>query len=132
MGEILIVVLQILGELLLQLFAEVVAEFGLEAVREAVMPSKPRRPLIAAIGYVLLGALFAFFSLWPFPHSFAHHAWLRLANLVITPAIAGVAMIALGQWRLRRGEGGLYLHRFSFGYLFALAFALVRFAFSRP
>ena len=131
LGEILIAVVQLLAELLLQLLAEALAEFGLEAIREAVRPSRPGRPLVAAIGYVLLGALFAFLSLWPFPHSFAHHAWLRLANLVIAPSITGLALVALGRWRVRRGQGALYLHRFSYGFLFALTFALVRFAFSR-
>jgi hypothetical protein len=123
--------IQLLGELLLQLLAEALAEFGLEAIREAIRPSKPGRPLVAAIGYVLLGALFAFVSLWPFPHSFVQHAWLRLANLVIAPSIAGLAAVALGRWRISRGQTGLYLHRFSYGFLFALTFALTRFAFSR-
>jgi hypothetical protein len=131
LGEILIAVVQLLSELLLQLLAEALAEFGLEAIREAVRPSKTGRPLVAAIGYVLLGALFSFVSLWPFPHSFVHHAWLRLANLVIAPSIAGLAVVALGRWRISRGQAGLYLHRFSYGFLFALTFALIRFAFSR-
>lgn len=131
LGEILIAVGQLLGELLLQLLAETLAEFGLEAIREAVRPSKPGRPVVAAIGYILLGALFAFVSLWPFPRSFAHHTWLRIANVIIAPSIAGLALVALGRWRIRRGQVGLYLHRFSYGFLFALSFALIRFAFSR-
>jgi len=129
--EILVAVAQLLGELLLQLLAEVLAEFGVEAIREAVRPSKPERPLVAAIGYVLLGALFAFLSLWPLPHSFAHHTWLRIANLVISPSVAGLVLVALGRRRVRRGRGGLDLHRFCYGFLFALTFGLVRFAFSQ-
>ena len=116
---------------MLQLLAEVLAESGLEAIREAVRPSKPARPLVAAIGYVLLGALLAFLSLWVFPRSFAHHTWLRLANLVIAPAFAGWVLVSVGQWRVGRGQSRLYLHRFTYGYLFALTFALVRFVFSR-
>jgi|SRR5581483_12194101 len=131
LAEIAIAFGQFVGELLLQLFAETLAEFGLEAIREAIRPSKPGRPIVAAVGYVLLGALFAWISLWPFPHSFAHHAWLRLVNLIIAPAIAGLAMVALGQWRINRGQAELYLHRFGYGFLFALTFALVRFAFTR-
>jgi hypothetical protein len=68
---------------------------------------------------------------WRRECSFAHHTWLRLANLVIASAIAGWVLVAVGRWRVGRGQGGLYLHRFSYGYLFALTFALVRFAFSR-
>lgn len=131
LGEILIAIVQLFGELLLQLLAEALAELGLEAIREAVRPSTPGRPFVAAIGYALLGALFAFLSLWPFPHSFAHHTWLRLANLVVAPPITGLAMVALGRLRVGRGQAELHLHRFGYGFLFALTFALVRFAFSR-
>jgi len=116
---------------LLQLLAEVLAESGLEAIREAVRPSKPAWPLVAVIGYVLLGALFASLSLWVFPRSFAHHTWLRLPNLVVTPAFAGWALVAIGRWRVGRGQGQLYLHRFLYGYLFALSFAFTRFVFGR-
>jgi len=130
LAEILIAVVQLLGEILLQVLAEVLAESGLKALREAVRPSKPARPLVAAIGYILLGALLACLSLWPLPYSFAHHTWLRLANLVIAPAIAGWVLVAVGRWRVGRGQDGLHLHRFGYGYLLALTFALVRFAFT--
>ena len=112
----------------MQILAEALAEFGLEAVREVVRPSRPPRLVFAAAGYILLGALFALLSLWPFPNSFSHHTWLRLVNLVVSPAIAGSAMVALGRWRAQRGQGAIYLHKFGYGFLFALTFALVRFA----
>jgi hypothetical protein len=51
--------MEILGEILIavvQLFAEALAELGLEAIREAIRPSKPGRPFVAAIGYVLLAS----------------------------------------------------------------------------
>jgi len=51
LGEIVFAVVQLLGELLLQLLAEALAEFGLEAIREAIRPSEPGRPLVAAIGH---------------------------------------------------------------------------------
>jgi hypothetical protein len=38
-------------------------------------------------------------------------------------------MVALGAWRAQRGEPLLRLDRFSYGYLFALSQALVRFRF---
>jgi hypothetical protein len=128
MAEIAIAFIQFLADILLQVFAEVVAEFGLEAIREAIRPSRPGQPVFAALGYVLLGALFALLSLWPLPDSFSHHTWLRIVNLLISPAVAGLAMVALGRWRIQRGQGGIYLHRFGYGFLFAFTFALVRFA----
>jgi hypothetical protein len=52
LGEIPIAVVQLLGEFLLPLLAEALAEFGLEAIREAVRPSKPGRPFVRAINTV--------------------------------------------------------------------------------
>jgi hypothetical protein len=67
-------------------------------------------------------------SLLVFPaHLVATPAW-RIVNVLVTPLAAGVCMGALGLWRSRRGKRVLRIDHFSYGYLFALAFALVRFA----
>ncbi len=39
-------------------------------------------------------------------------------------------MVAIGSWRAKRGEVLLRIDRFAFGYLFAFAFALVRYRFA--
>jgi len=134
--ELLLALGQLLCELLLQILCEVLAELGVETVKEAVRGARPTsaregekpRPWLAAIGYVLLGAIFGAISLWPFPHGFATHLWLRIANLIVTPCIAGWVMIELGRWRQRREQPPILLHQFRYGYLFALAFAAVRLA----
>ena len=132
--EILLWLGQLLCELVLQLIFEALAELGVEAVKEAVRSGRPittrekHRPWLAAIGYVLLGAIFALVSLWPLRHAFATHLSLRIANLIITPCIAGWAMVELGRWRARRNQPPIMLHRFLYGYLFALSFAAVRLA----
>ena len=51
----------------------------------------------------------------------------RLANLIITPVICGYAMGALGRFRTSRGSAPMRLDTFSYGYLFALGMALVRY-----
>lgn len=132
--ELLLWLGQLLGELLLQLVLEALAELGVEAIKEAVRSARPTppkekyRPWLAAIGYVLLGAIFGLISLWPFPHHFATHLGLRIANLIITPCVAGWAMVELGRWRQRRNQPAILLHKFRYGYLFALSFAAVRLA----
>jgi hypothetical protein len=40
-------------------------------------------------------------------------------------------MCALGAWRARRGGVVLRIDRFAYGYLFALALALIRFWFAK-
>jgi hypothetical protein len=132
--ELLLGLGQLLCELVLNLIFEALAELGFEAIKEAIRAARPgsvaQQPnrWFAAIGYILIGAIFGLISLWPLPHGFATHLWLRIANLIITPCVAGWAMVQLGQWRLRRNQPPILLHRFLYGYLFALSFAAVRLA----
>lgn len=123
------ILFQFLGEFLLQLFAELLIQLGVHAVAE---PTQRRpRPWLAAIGYFLIGAFIGGLSLLVMRSHFVTHETLRIANLILTPVAAGVCMSAVGAWRARRGHALLRIDRFAYGYLFALAFALVRFALAR-
>lgn len=84
-------------------------------------------PALAAIGYTILGAIAGGISLWLLPTLFVTAEWLRIANLILTPVAAGTLMGAFGAWRRRRNEELIRLDHFSYGFLFALAMALVRF-----
>lgn len=125
--ELLAGLLQLLGELFLNLLFELLAECGGEALRHAFNPGKETHPIIASLGYALLGATFAGLSLLAINHSLVAHRWLRIANLFITPCVAGWLMVELGRQRLRRNQPTVMKFRFLYGYLFALAFALTRF-----
>lgn len=85
---------------------------------------------LAVLGYLVLGALVGAVSLWAFPAHVTRDGWPRLANLVVTPVLAGGAMTLVGLWRARRGDPLLRIDRFAYGYLFALAVAVVRFNFA--
>ena len=119
--------LQFIGEVLLQIIFEVLFEFGLHGVREPFR--KPPNPWLAAVGYAIFGAVAGALSLWIFPKLFIPTHSAQLANLVMTPIAAGAAMAALGAWRRRRDQDIIRLDKFTYGYLFALAMALVRFTF---
>jgi len=106
---------------------EVLFELGLRGL--AAPFRKPANPHLATIGYVLLGALAGALSLWLFPSLFIHSHAGRIANAVVTPLIAGGAMVAIGAWRRGRGQQPVLLDRFAYVYLFALAMALVRLRF---
>jgi hypothetical protein len=121
---------QLLLELLLQLLFEILAEIGLKSVREAMRPSKPARPLWGLFGYILLGAVLGGVSVLLFPHKFAVPAWLQIANIAAAPVVMGIAMVGVGRWRARRNQQTILLHKFWFGFVFALIFALVRFRFA--
>ncbi len=118
---------QFVGEVLLQIILEVLFELGLYSAREPFR--RPPNPWLAAIGYGIFGAIAGAISLWIFPALFIVSHSGQVASLVLTPIVAGVAMAALGAWRRRRDQDTIRLDKFAYGYLFALAMAIVRFAF---
>jgi len=117
--EILLWLLQFAGELLLQLAFEVLLELGLHAAQEPFRLPKPN-PWIAAFGYLIFGAIAGALSLLVFPSHF----------IFVTPMVAGGTMTIFGAWRRNRGEELLRIDRFTYGFVFALAMALVRYTFA--
>jgi RsiW-degrading membrane proteinase PrsW (M82 family) len=119
--------LELLGELVIQIVVECLVELGIHSIAEPLR--KPPNPWIAAIGYALFGAIIGGLSLLVFPHNLMPEAW-RVMNIVLTPLAAGLAMMVMGRWRARRGDTRLRIDRFGYGYLFALAMALVRYQYA--
>ncbi|MCP5158958.1 MAG: hypothetical protein H6974_01065 [Gammaproteobacteria bacterium] len=117
--------LELLGEFLLQVLGEALVELGLHSLAEPFR--RPPNPWLAALGYGLFGALIGGLSLLIIPHHLISAGFSRIVNLVLTPVAVGVCMACFGAWRARRGDRVLRIDRFSYGYLFALALALVRF-----
>ena len=116
---------EIVGEILLQVFLEALAEFGLHSV--AAPFRKPPNPWLAAIGYAIFGAVAGGVSLLLLPSNLVTGHTLRILNLVVTPIAVGLLMCVMGAWRARRGQAVLRIDRFAYGYLFALSLALIRF-----
>ena len=119
---------QLVGEFLLQVVGETLFNLGLHALAE---PFRTRpQPWLAALGYVAFGLAFGGLSLLVVRHHLTPPGMGRLLTLGLAPVAAGLAMAGLGAWRAGRDDEVLRIDRFSYGYLFALAFALVRFRFA--
>lgn len=119
---------EILGEFVLQFLGEVLLEVGLQAL---VAPfRKESSAWLAAVGYAVFGAVLGGLSLLVFPHYLVADKSLRVANAALSPIAAGIGMAAVGAWREKRGQVVLRIDRFSYGYVFALAFGLIRFWFA--
>lgn len=125
--------LEFVGELLLQLALEAIAEVIGHSFTSVGSSSsrQPPRPWMAALGYVLFGVAAGGLSLWLVPELFIKSPALRLANLALTPVASGAIMGAIGSWRARRDKRVLRLETFGYGVCFALAMTLIRFAFGR-
>ena len=122
-------IVEILGEFLIEVVLQLLFELGARALLaplRASLAASMRWPWLAALG-ALAGGL----SLLVAPHAFLSSAALRLANVVVSPLVAGAAIASLGALRVRRGLVVLPFDRFFSGYAFAFAFAVVHWAFTR-
>jgi len=119
---------EILGEFILQFLGEVLLEMGLQAL--AAPFRKESSAWLAAVGYAVFGAVLGALSLLAFPNYLMADKSLRVANAALSPIAAGLGMAAVGAWREKRGQVVLRIDRFSYGYVFALAFGLIRFWFA--
>jgi hypothetical protein len=124
-------ILQFLGELLLQVVFEAIAELLGHAVKSPFRRSRPVRPWLAASGYLFFGAVAGGLTIWLVPELFIKAQWLRVANLLLTPLAAGFIMETIGSWRVRREKEILRLESFAYGFCFAFAMAAVRYAFGQ-
>ncbi len=123
------ILLELLLELIFQVCGELLVELGLHSLAQ---PFRKQPSIwVAVLGYLLLGGIVGALSVWLMPQHLTRDGWPRLANLVVTPVLAGFAMALLGLWRARRGDTVLRIDRFACGYLFALAVAVVRYAFAQ-
>lgn len=124
------IVFEFVGEILLQVVVELLAEMGWRSVRTPFVQSDMSRlPWVQACGYALFGAIAGALSLWLAPTLFIHSHSLQVANLLITPFFAGAVMAALGVWRARHDQVLVAIDKFGYGFVFAIAMALVRFQF---
>ncbi len=122
------IIFELLAELLLQLFGELLLEIGLHALVEPFR--KQPHPWLSAFAYTVFGAAAGGLTLLFVPAHFVHALPLRLLNLLLTPLAAGLLMAQVGAWRQRRGQELLRLDHFGYGFLFAFSLALVRFFFA--
>lgn len=129
--EALVALWQVLGEVFLQTVGEMIVEVIDHGMRETFRKPKPLAPWLAAIGYLAWGAIFGALSLWLFQSHFIQSQWLRLANLFLTPIVAGLIMAKVGAWRRKRDQEPIRLDSFAYGVAFAFGMALVRYIWAK-
>lgn len=118
--------LGVLLEFVLSLLGEFVAEAGFHTLA-APFHERPH-PLVAALGYTAYGAGAGALSALLVDHFLIAHPTLALVNLAVAPVLSGLAMAGVGALRRRRGQSLVRLDSFVYGWLFAAAFVLTRFA----
>jgi hypothetical protein len=133
--------LEVCGELLIQIAGEAVAGLfeGKVAQRRALRSSAPPAPasppafwqaLGKCVLYTLAGAAFGWMSTLVFPHLLIRMPALELLHVVVSPVLAALAMVWLGNWRRKHDRQAVGFDRFMYAYCFALAMAVLRNAYA--
>ena len=124
----------ILLELILQFLIEfliiVVPDLGLACLAHTFKRPPLRNPVIAAMGYGVLGVIIGGISLLIFPASFAQSSDVRLAILILAPIAAGFLMAFLRVYREKRGKPVSRIESFIFGAIIALGISSVRYVYA--
>jgi RsiW-degrading membrane proteinase PrsW (M82 family) len=127
MGFLFEILFELFGEVIIQVVIELASELGLHFFQKKDGEQEQPPPWKLVLASILFGLLAGAVSLLVFPHSFMLSQTGKLVGLVLVPLFAGVAMMMLGVWRQKRGQQTVSLDRFAYGYIFALAAALVRY-----
>jgi hypothetical protein len=123
--------LEILLEAALQLAGEAILVFFLTVITEAINPyDESRRPVVAGVGYFLLGAMTGGLSLVLFSSPLIHPSRFHGISLILSPLLTGSLMALLGSLLRKRSRRTVDLTSFNFGFLFAFGMASVRFLFA--
>jgi len=125
------ILIEVLLEFVLPLFAELLAELALHEVGRRPWAQKTSRVILTAIMYFGAGLVAGFFSLLIFPKAFARSSTLPGISLVITPILGGLLMSYIAWLRVRTWDWTIRLETFAYGFLFAFAMTLLRLLFTQ-
>ena len=126
MDVILELVLEVVGELLVQGGVELLIDGAGRSVRKRRGPPQPRPVAVRVLGVLLLGAgLGALFTL-VVPARILPVSAVPGLSLVLSPLACGALMHFYGRWRRARGGDTTIVATFLGGAAFAFGMALVR------
>jgi hypothetical protein len=125
--QILGAILEVFGEAVLQVVISGLAEWIGFTISAPLQERTPPNAWLAVLGYAAFGAAAGGISLLIFPNLTIHRLWLQRLNLIASPLFSGSMMVLLGRWRRKRDQHTTRLDTFLYGFIFALAMALVRY-----
>ena len=129
MPELFSLILELLGDLLLQLLGEAIFDLALRALGR-FFKSPEFEPVAVAGLYLALGAFAGGFNLRIFPHALFRLARFHGISLLISPTASGAIMSLIGSILRRKGKRVIQIETFWYGFAFAFGMALVRLLFA--
>jgi len=133
MEELIFALLYGIAEVLAEMFFEVVlgaiVDLMVRSTRNLVAESNAIDPVLATVGYLLLGTGFGILSIFLLPHSLIPRSRFHGASLVVSPVLTGLVMSQVGRSLRRQGKDSVQIESFGYGFTFALGVAMIRFFF---
>jgi hypothetical protein len=129
--ELLLALAEIFLEALFELAGEALLDVALRAVGELFENVRLANPMLASLGYAVLGCLAGGFSLFVFPHPLVRPSRVHGISLLVSPVVTGVLMSLTGSALRRQGKKVVQIESFGNGFAFAFGMALIRFFFVR-
>lgn len=129
MEEILVVILQVFFEFMIELLIYAGLDFTAWSIGKAEEPGSVGCG--AMVVFLLLGAGFAALANALHPRPILAYEWLRIANLLLGPPLAGAVSWLCADWRRRAGAKIEPSLHFFFALCFVLGFDLIRFIYAQ-
>jgi hypothetical protein len=121
--------IELFGGLIMEGLAELISRFWVAVGRAEPNPSIVHLPraIVCQLAGIAAGALTLTFA----GQHIIHTPALRAVNLVLTPVIMALALVAWGRFMQTRDRDRMPLNRFVCAYSFAICYMLIRFFFAR-
>jgi hypothetical protein len=121
------VIAEILAEAFVEIVGEALVSLGVRAIGKLFRVRPDLGPVMATFGLALLGGAIGFLSTVAFPHPLVRPSRVHGVSVLLSAFITGLAMSQIGRIARRRGWKTTRIESFGYGFVFALAMALVRF-----
>ena len=119
--------------LIIQFFVEVVGQTLLELPFDMITSktdSTSERGFKLGVSAIFVGALVGWITLWIAPHSLVKYAWLRCANLILSPLLSYAIAKNLANRRIKKGRHINPIVQARIGFLFTFSLAAIRLAYA--
>lgn len=119
-------IFEVFGEALCELLLGEIIALIARALRRFRVTIRRSNPVLAGAAFILLGIGIGFLSVLALPNPLVHPSKVHGISLLISPLIAGLMLGYVGRVVHRRGRIPVRIESFSYGFLFAFPFALIR------
>jgi len=123
--------LEPLLEALFEFLAAALGDVFLRALGKLFERPETQNSFLATLGHAMFGLALGGLSLVLLPYHMVHPSKIHGASLIISPVIAGALLSLTGALLRKRGKKAIQIESFCYGFVFALAIALMRFLFAK-